>query len=353
MALKFPPPPFVATTDPKWQQINRWLIEIQSILNSDGTVNIGDSPVLTGEPTAPTAPLGTDTTQLATTAFVLANSASTPSTTVPLVDAGTGAVGTSTKFARQDHVHPTDTSRAALVSPVFAGTPEGPTAPPGTNTTQLATTAFVLANGGGGSGSGVAAFGVFNTSGLVAGGNVASVTRAAAGEYAVVFTTPMANTNYVIQVSSEVSGGATTALQHGILSSPAKTVNGFTLFFENDSGTLTDPTLGHFAVVDAVSSGSGVAAWVNFAPGATPTINGSANVASVTHVATGVYTITFSTPFPDAHYTMSYLALQSTATLGALAIATAISASSVTINTFNTAGTSSDAAEALVTFFGT
>tara|TARA_B100000287_G_scaffold177470_1_gene167484 strand:+ start:2600 stop:2914 length:315 start_codon:yes stop_codon:yes gene_type:complete len=35
-----------------------------------------DSPALTGTPTAPTAAVGTNTTQLATTAFVLANGTS-------------------------------------------------------------------------------------------------------------------------------------------------------------------------------------------------------------------------------------------------------------------------------------
>lgn len=40
---------------------------------------------------------------------------------------------------------------APLASPTFTGTPAAPTAAPGTNTTQLATTAFVLANAGGGS----------------------------------------------------------------------------------------------------------------------------------------------------------------------------------------------------------
>lgn len=40
-----------------------------------------------------------------------------PATAVPLVDSGAGAVGTGTKYAREDHVHPTDTSRqATLVS---------------------------------------------------------------------------------------------------------------------------------------------------------------------------------------------------------------------------------------------
>ena len=65
---------------------------------------------------------------------------------------GTAAVGASKRAARADHVHPTDTSRAPLASPVFTGTPTAPTAAAGTNTTQLATTAFVKAaidaNGG-------------------------------------------------------------------------------------------------------------------------------------------------------------------------------------------------------------
>ena len=56
---------------------------------------------------------------------------------------GTRAVGTSKKCARADHVHPTDTSRAPLASPAFTGTPTAPTASSGTNTTQIATTAFV------------------------------------------------------------------------------------------------------------------------------------------------------------------------------------------------------------------
>lgn len=98
------------------------------------------SPTFTGTPAAPTAAVDTNTTQLATTAMVLAQAASA----TPLID-GTAAVGTSTRFARGDHVHPTDTSRAPLASPTFTGTPAAPTASPGTNTTQLASTAFVNA----------------------------------------------------------------------------------------------------------------------------------------------------------------------------------------------------------------
>jgi hypothetical protein len=99
------------------------------------------SPTFTGTPAAPTAAVDTSTTQVATAAFVLGQAASA----TPLID-GTAAVGTSTRYARGDHVHPTDTTRAPLASPALTGTPTAPTAAFGTSTTQLATTAFVLAN---------------------------------------------------------------------------------------------------------------------------------------------------------------------------------------------------------------
>lgn len=66
----------------------------------------------------------------------------TASSTTPIVD-GTATAGTELAFARGDHVHPTDTSRAPVASPAFTGTPTAPTATAGTNTTQVATTAFV------------------------------------------------------------------------------------------------------------------------------------------------------------------------------------------------------------------
>lgn len=62
----------------------------------------------------------------------------------PLMN-GTVGVGTSAIPSRQDHVHPIDTSRAPLASPALTGVPTAPTATLGTNTTQIATTAFVAA----------------------------------------------------------------------------------------------------------------------------------------------------------------------------------------------------------------
>ena len=75
-----------------------------------------NSPALTGTPTAPTAtPASTNTTQIATTAFVQA--------------AITAALS----------------PYAPLASPIFTGTPTVPTASPGTNNSQAASTAFVQA----------------------------------------------------------------------------------------------------------------------------------------------------------------------------------------------------------------
>jgi len=96
------------------------------------------SPALTGVPTAPTASPGTNTTQLATTAFV---AAALPSVPVSSVFSRTGAVTAQTG----DYAVAQVTGAAPLASPTFTGTPAAPTPTFGDNTTKLATTAFVQA----------------------------------------------------------------------------------------------------------------------------------------------------------------------------------------------------------------
>lgn len=88
-----------------------------------GSVVLSAAPTFTGAPLSTTATVDTNTTQIATTAFVLAQA----SATNPLVN-GTVAVGTSTRYSRQDHVHPIDTTRAPLASPTFTGIATAPTA---------------------------------------------------------------------------------------------------------------------------------------------------------------------------------------------------------------------------------
>ena len=94
------------------------------------------SPVFTGVPAGPTATAGTNTTQLATTAFVVAAIAGGANVT-----AFNGRTGAVTLIAGDV----TGVGGALLASPSFTGTPTAPTPAPGNNTSQLATTAFVTA----------------------------------------------------------------------------------------------------------------------------------------------------------------------------------------------------------------
>jgi hypothetical protein len=94
-----------------------------------------DSPAFINTPTAPTAPVGTDNTQLATTAFVMSQIASSVSG-VASFNGRTGAVTLSLADV-------TAVGGAPVASPSFSGAPLAPTATAGTSTTQLATTAFV------------------------------------------------------------------------------------------------------------------------------------------------------------------------------------------------------------------
>lgn len=93
------------------------------------------SPALTGTPTAPTATAATNNTQVATTAY--ADAAATT--------AAAGKANTSHTHSESDVTGLISdlAAKAPLASPTFTGTPAAPTATGGTNTTQLATTAFV------------------------------------------------------------------------------------------------------------------------------------------------------------------------------------------------------------------
>jgi len=66
-----------------------------------------------------------------------------PSLRAPLMDEPIAVVGVSGAYSREDHVHPSDTSKAPLDSPIFTGTPTAPTASLGTSSLQIATCQFV------------------------------------------------------------------------------------------------------------------------------------------------------------------------------------------------------------------
>jgi hypothetical protein len=103
------------------------------------------SPALTGNPTAPTQTAGDNSTKIATTAYV---ETAVGAATIPDADALTKGkiqlAGDLGGTAASPTV-PGLTLKADLASPTFTGVPAAPTASPGTNTTQVATTAFVTA----------------------------------------------------------------------------------------------------------------------------------------------------------------------------------------------------------------
>ena len=104
-------------------------------------------PTFTGTPAAPTASAGTNTTQLATTAFVSVAIAN-------LINGAPGALDTLNEIAEAiaddanvaANLTTLINARATIASPTFTGTPAAPTAAQSTNTTQVATTAYVQSN---------------------------------------------------------------------------------------------------------------------------------------------------------------------------------------------------------------
>ncbi|PWG16150.1 phage tail fiber repeat family protein [Salibaculum griseiflavum] len=142
---------------------------LQTALNSKASLA---SPALTGTPSAPTAAGGTNSTQLATTAFVQNEIASfgagdmqtsiydtdddgkVDAAEVADAVAWSGVTGKPSAFTPSAHGHSISDvtglqgaldGKAPLSSPTLTGTPTAPTAAGGTSNTQIATTAFVSA----------------------------------------------------------------------------------------------------------------------------------------------------------------------------------------------------------------
>ena len=101
------------------------------VTTSTGTGNVvlSASPTFTGVPLSTTAAADTNTTQLATTAYVI----------------GQGYLKSSTASSTYLTSATAASTYAPLASPALSGVPTAPTAGGGTNNTQIATTAFVTA----------------------------------------------------------------------------------------------------------------------------------------------------------------------------------------------------------------
>lgn len=148
-------PTTLLTAEPAWNNVDHILYlgtgddGSGNATSIDAIAGVGFVVALTGDqtiagtktfsvsPIAPTPTQGDNSTKVATTAYV----------TTAVAAAGGSSVwgGITGTLSNQTDLQAALDAKANLASPTFTGTPAAPTAVAGTNTTQIATTAFVEA----------------------------------------------------------------------------------------------------------------------------------------------------------------------------------------------------------------
>jgi hypothetical protein len=246
------------------------------------------SPALTGTPTAPTAAVGTNTTQVATTAFVNAEIANDAPTKT-----GTGASGTwgisitGNAATATSATTATNVSGGLNASNLTSGTvPDARISGSYTGMTNL-------------TGSGTVDFAKFL-------GNAADT--AAAPSYS---WTGDTNTG-IYQPSADQIGITTGGSERMRITSAGGISFGTSGTAYGSSGQVLQsngnaaPTWVTPSTGITTTSGSanyyGARAWVNFNGTGTVAIRGSVNVSSITDNGTGDYTVTFTTAMANANY---------------------------------------------------
>ena len=258
--------------------------------NLDLKANI-TSTALTGVPTAPTAANGTNTTQIATTAFVLANAGGSDPLKANLASPALTGVPTAPTAANGTDTTQVATTAFVTSGPTFTGVPVAPTAAAGTNTTQLATTAFVEESHS-------------YLSKSVAGAANVTLTDAEASKRVIHISGAITTNIYLLFpatksgswiIMNNTTGAFTVTLRYS--------AGGTSIVASKDNTTIEGTGTNMY---DANIGMLTAKAWANFdgssTIGVNATVKSSYNISSITHTGNGKYTLTFTTAMSNANY---------------------------------------------------
>lgn len=185
-------------------------------------------------------------------------------------------------------------TKADLASPTFTGTPAAPTASSGTNTTQVATTAFVTAADTAAiTAERTAAATLTNktlTSPTINGGTISGITDLTVADGGTGVSS--------LTLNNVILGNGTSPVQ---FVAPGTAGNVLT-----SNGTTWTSAAGATGITTTAGSAPyyAIRAFVNFnASSGTPSIRNSQNVTSITDNGVGDFTINLTTAMPDANFT--------------------------------------------------
>jgi hypothetical protein len=226
-------------------------------------------PAFTGAPTAPTPGGGDSSTKIATTAFV--SNAIASQAGVLSFNSRTGAVSLQAADV-------TDVGGALLASPSFTGTPIAPTAAPGTNTTQLATTAFVVA----GDAAKVAKSGDAMSGALtIAAANALQVVPPASTDAVIILNKPASGQGDNIVGQMAGLNRWSVNLGNNVAESGSNAGSDFAVNRYNDAGTVIDSPL-------TINRATGLATFSGSVSGVNATFSGNGSVTGA--MTAGSYT---------------------------------------------------------------
>lgn len=255
------------------------------------------SPTFTGTPAAPTAAVDTNTTQLATTAYVVGQGyaklvsptfTGTPAAPTAAVDTNTTQLATTAYVVGQGYLKSsTATSTyAPLASPALTGTPTAPTPTAGDNDTSIATTAFVTTAVAAGGGS-MTLLGTATTTS----GNTQTISSLTLTSYKALYVVIKAVSLSAVNIAGWVGFEGSTGSR----------------LTATNSGLAAGDTVSGFAYIDLLAANYyGVSAWSTVAAGTAQASNATPGAQALFYGKHGMTTASTSIVFGPGNGTLTF-----------------------------------------------